>query len=825
MSVAVVCFGFLNAIQAEVPERGGGSIDSLTEPGQGLTIRTTSPGTGRPTFASTRGQGILLQVSPGASAEARGNAFIDTYGKAFGLQNASQMRLQRAPHKDELGIEHVRYQQVHHGVPITGAEFQVHMKGARVLAANGLVMEDLPLDVQPWISAGQAREAAQRLIEKRRPAVAAGARYSEPRLEILNRTLLSKIGNDRSRLAWFVEATGDELRQYIWIDARAGAILMNFSQLTDAKNRTIYTANNTNTLPGTLVRTEGGAATGDADNDNAYLYAGVTYDYFLNNHGRDSYDGLGAEMRSTTHYCDPPDCPNYPNAFWNGTQMVYGNGYASADDVVAHELTHAVTERSAGLFYYMQSGALNESFSDMFGEAVDLSSSVGSGDDSAGARWLMGEDLSIGAIRDMMFPNLFSNPNRVSDLTYFVCSTSAWTDPNADQGGVHSNSGVPNHAFALMVDGGTFNGRTITAIGLQKTAKIHYRALTNYLTSGSGFIDHYNAVNESCNDLIGTIGITAANCTQVTLALQAVEMNLPWGCLGAIQTPAQCTSGVPSFFHVSGFEGGLGNWTATNTAAGGWLADTGMARRGTGMAYGNDPEGISTHRLTMTNALTIPTGGRMYFDQLFEFENDAFGNYDGGIFEYSTNNGVNWSSANPLIDAGHVYDGILETSNPLGAISAYVGSSYGYTGTRLNLSSLAGQNVKFRFSIGTDAFVSSLGWLLDNISFYTCVSAAFTDDPLVAGTHLVKAVHITELRARINSLRLAHDLSLILFTAVSPGTPITAAQVTQLRTALAAAYTASGRTAPVYTDPVLTAGMPIKAVHIQQLRAAVLALE
>src|SRR6185369_6471708 len=101
------------------------------------------------------------------------------------------------------------------------------------------------------------------------------------------------------------------------------------------------------------------------------------------------------------------------NAFWNGSQMVYGNGYASADDVVGHELTHAVTERTAGLFYYMQSGALNESFSDIFGETIDLGSTVGGGNDTLAARWLLGEDLLIGAIRNMSDPTVFGDPSRV----------------------------------------------------------------------------------------------------------------------------------------------------------------------------------------------------------------------------------------------------------------------------------------------------------------------------------------------------------------------------------------------------------------------------
>ncbi len=153
------------------------------------------------------------------------------------------------------------------------------------------------------------------------------------------------------------------------------------------------TANNGDLLPGTLVRPEGGAATSDVDTDNAYDLSGVAYDYFFTNHGRDSFDNLGGTIVSTVHYR-----LDYQNAFWNGEQLVYGDDYASADDVVGHELTHAVTERSANLLYYMQSGALNESFSDIFGETIDLED--GLGDDSVGVRWLMGEDLPIDAIRE-----------------------------------------------------------------------------------------------------------------------------------------------------------------------------------------------------------------------------------------------------------------------------------------------------------------------------------------------------------------------------------------------------------------------------------------
>ena len=107
----------------------------------------------------------------------------------------------------------------------------------------------------------------------------------------------------------------------------------------------------------------------------------------------------------------------------------------------AHELTHAITERSANLLYYVQSGALNESYSDIFGETIDLDDGVGN--DAAGVRWKLGEDLSIGAIRDMMNADTYTDPGKMSDSAYFVCSNQAWTDSSADSGGVHTTAAFP----------------------------------------------------------------------------------------------------------------------------------------------------------------------------------------------------------------------------------------------------------------------------------------------------------------------------------------------------------------------------------------------
>ncbi len=719
---AAIALALSFAVEAQVPLRPAPGIPSLSEPGEGLDIRQRSRQTGLVTFASGTRHGVLLPMQAAAPAAERAAKFIELYGAAFGLRNASELRLLRPPVTDDVGMEHVRWQQTHDGVPIRGAEFLVHLRGARVMVANGRTAGDLPDSVTPTILADAARDAARELLEKHRPEQAAGASYSEPRLEILNRALLEEGADPRSRLAWFIEITGPRLRQFVWVDAHTRAILLHFSQFAEAKSRQIHNSQHTSTLPGVLMRNEGGAATGDSDADDAYTLSGVTYDYFLNNHGRDSFDGGGATMISSVHYCAPgypqgSTCPDYQNAAWTGAQMLYADGYASADDVVGHELTHAVTEHSANLIYYSQSGALNESYSDIFGETIDLLD--GTGNDAANVRWKLGEDLPNGAIRDMMDPTLFDNPGRMSDFEFW-CSTSGWTDPGEDSGGVHVNSGIPNHAYALMVDGGTYNSTTITGIGLTRASKIQYRALTTYLTSGARFIDNYDALNQSCADLIGTDGIVAATCTQVTKALQAVEMNNTWPCFGATQAPPLCSAGAVSTTFLDGFETFGSTWTASG-GGGAWNSfSSGYTKSGTAMAYGNDPPAASDHAMRMTATVTVPSGARLYFDHAFEFEN-GFDTYDGGVLEYSTD-GTTWLDAGTLIDAGQRYNGFIsdDWGNPLGGRPGFVAASYGYTGTRLNLGPLAGQNVRFRFRIGADSSVGSLGWVVDNVRVYTC---------------------------------------------------------------------------------------------------------
>ncbi len=564
----------LGASEADAQESlQGPQIASLSEAGEGLAITQSTPA-GLAAFAASRGRGILLPVAETDTAADRASVFVDVYGAAFGLPDRSRVRLARQPRRDALGLEHVRFQQVHEGVPVAGGEFLVHLKGTRAMAANGRVLGQMPEDMTATVQPADALRVARQLVARDRAAMAATAQYGAPRLEVFNRAFLENRPGGLARLAWFVEAMGPALREFIWIDAGTGGLLLHFRQVHSLKDRQIYNTFGTATIPGTLARTEGQPATGNADVDSAYTLAGVTYDYYVNTFARDSFNGTGGALVATVNFDDGVSCPN---AFWNGAQMVYCGGFASADDVVAHELTHGVTQYEANLFSYVQSGALNESYSDIFGETVDVVQNVTAGD-TPGVRWLIGEDLPVvGALRNMMDPTAFGDPGKMSDTPYF------WCDTNQDGGGVHTNSGVPNHAYALMVDGGTYNGYAITGIGAARAARIQYRALTTYLTSSSGFLDNFNAVNQACNDLVGNTGITLADCSQVQNAMLAVEMNAQWGCAasGPLQTPSVCPAGgSPAYLLQEGFETAATGWTMPSTSATVWgTADLLRGRR------------------------------------------------------------------------------------------------------------------------------------------------------------------------------------------------------------------------------------------------------
>lgn len=275
-----------------------------------------------------------------------------------------------------------------------------------------------------------------------------------------------------------------------------------------------YDASNRTRLPGSLWLDADNVynASYDAAAVDAHAYAAQTYDYYKNKHNRNSYDGNGAQLISTVHYGR-----SYNNAFWNGSQMVYGDGdgvqftsLSGGLDVVAHELTHAVTDTTADLIYQNESGAINESMSDIFGTIVEFHA-------NNNPDWLIGEDIYTpgttgDALRSMADPTLNGDPDHYSKR---------YTG-TGDNGGVHINSGISNKAAYLLANGGTHYGVSVAGIGRDKTADIFYRTLTVYLTPSSNY-SHYRASSvQAATDLYGA---SSAEVSSVKAAFSAVGVN------------------------------------------------------------------------------------------------------------------------------------------------------------------------------------------------------------------------------------------------------------------------------------------------------------
>jgi Zn-dependent metalloprotease len=271
------------------------------------------------------------------------------------------------------------------------------------------------------------------------------------------------------------------------------------------KQRAVYTANTGTTLPGILVRSEGSAPVSDVAVNEAYDGSGDTFDLYDNIYGRNSIDGNGLKLISTVHYSR-----NYDNAFWDGEQMVYGDGdenlpvsqrlfnrFTICLDVIGHELTHGVTQYEANLTYANQSGALNEAVSDIFGSLVKQ---YKLGQTADQADWIIGEGLFTSnvngvGIRSMKAPGTaYDDPVLGKDPQ--PANMKDYVNTSQDNGGVHINSGIVNHAFYLMaVETGGF--------AWEKAGQIWYKTLTEKLKSNSNFQDAADLTFAAAGELYG----------------------------------------------------------------------------------------------------------------------------------------------------------------------------------------------------------------------------------------------------------------------------------------------------------------------------------
>jgi Zn-dependent metalloprotease len=897
-----------------------------------------SSATGAVRFLSVQDAASDLAPRPG-TPDARARTFFAAHGTLFGIRDVGSELSLASERVDAIGHRHLVYHQFHRGVPVFAGILKAHFDASsRLGTVNGTFVPGIDLDVQPRVAAA---DAARRAVEFARDRNGRGASdllsATDPILQIYRLGLDRGIGGE-SRLVWAttVSNAGD-IREFVFVDARSGKIVDWLPGVHDAMNRRAFIgtdgplppANSPSAWPSNPNWIEGlSIPSGIQERDNMLISSGDVYAR-LNALGHDSYDDAGHVMDQA--YNRDYGCPN---ASWNGNLISFCSGFTT-HDVTAHEWGHAYTEYTHGLIYRWQSGGLNEAYSDMWGEALDLMTTltdmtdtdtpngartadtctvgnsaapyldinspapiagnyvVGTADfgpvhsatvtddvvmvvDGAGldpndgceavtnggalagkiafanrgncsfyiktlnaqaanpdiliignvptsanpgtapgmgcvgdptclssvytiatvsvnlatansirtniaapvnasvvgvpagtdtsVRWIMGEDVTGGALRDMWFPPCDGgSPGKVSDPQY-IC------DGGFDNGGVHFNSGIPNHAFALLVDGGTYNGVTVTSIGVVKAVNLIYRAQTVYQVLNSNFADHEDAMLQSCADLAagGPVTdpwggaaqqITAADCLEVQDAMDAVEMSDAPACvfepLLDPAAPALCATGSPYTVDLFDFESGAQGWVAGSRNIADvatfdptpWSLDATLpdGRPGQGF-FGPDPnegncaDDDETGVLYIESpAMVMGVGGlplRLAFDHQLATETA----FDGGNVKISVNGGP-WTVIPPSAYSFNAQTAALATTgagntNPMQGEQAWTGTDDGandgsWGRTIGDLSSLvsAGQSFRLRYELGRDGCGGVTGWYVDDVNLYVCTAgeAIFVD--------------------------------------------------------------------------------------------------
>ena len=935
LGAGLAAFPGLQAQATPTPTTDDRSIvQKMKDEATGSTTFTREDATGKVGFVRAGVNGDLLADTNGTAVE-KADTYLDRYAAAFG---ATPAQLVRGPEvATSRAGSTVTYTQQYRGVPVFGAMLRAQVdRGGDLTSVSGFATPDLNLSVDPRLSAKDAGDRALAAVSADPPghgdkaASVAGLTAKSADLMVY-RTGSTRGADGENVLAYVVEVTnGRNIREIVFVDAQTDKLLNRYSMIHDGLEREIYERAYTQA---NKVYDEGenpDPSGLNADQRNIYEGSGEAYRFFDNVFGRDSYDGAGAVMRIVNN--DPTiSCPN---ANWNGTTTNYCNGVTS-DDVVAHEWGHAYTEKTHGLIYQYQSGALNESYSDIWGETVDLINGrmdEGEGDisakrpdglcsshtpalpqlrintpssiakicsaggasfgpqvtnpgvtqdvvvgldpsDAAGPsttdgcsaftngaavtgrialvdrgscgfaikvknaqnagavavvvgnttesvqgmagtdstitipsvlikksdrdriasalssgsavnatmrdgatsqktesyRWLMGEKSTAfgGAIRDMWQPTCMGDAGKVSDAEYFCAPE--------DGGGVHSNSGVPNHAYALTVDGGSYNGYDITGLGMTKAAAVYYRAMTAYQTPTTDFEDHADALKASCVDLIGaplkelstarddsrpsTQTIAAADCATFDAVAAAVEFRKePVQCnfqpmLNGDRPTACSGKDRAETVYKQTFENGIpGSWDADVESVYGhpgspWVASTdaptgdGAAHPG-GVAYGPAPDqgscngtaaDFSTRDGLISPSITVPAKGNLQAPKLaWDHYMASEAGYDGGNVKYRVNGGefevIPTSAYINNGPSGSLTGEAAGNTNPMAGEQGFTGtdggSAFGSWGqSQVDLSMLGvagGDEVEFRFDIGRDGCGGNDGWYVDNVQVTVC---------------------------------------------------------------------------------------------------------
>ena len=482
---------------------------------------------------------------------------------------------------DRDGSTHVRYERTFAGLRVIGGDFVVHRTGAGAVTSVS------------WNASGKADVASTTPQVAAATARATGSRTATLAKKSTAGELVVYAGGATPRLAYDVLVTGvaadqTPTRLHTVVDATTGKTLARWDDVREGSGKGIFVGSVTvgSTPSGSsyllkdsvgnyttdLNQATSGTGTQFTDADDvwgngtvsdrasaavdAQYGAEKTFDYYKNVQGRNGIKNDGVGARSRVHYGN-----NYQNAFWDGTQMTYGDGASNTHplvelDVAAHEMSHGVTENTAGLNYSGDAGGLNEATSDIFGTAVEFYAANASdpGD------YLIGEEIDLNGNGTPL--RYMDKPSRDGASKDCWSSSLGGLDP-------HYSSGPLNHWFYLASEGSgaktvngtsynspTCNGSTVTGIGRDKAAKVWYRTLSTYLTSSSNYAAARDGAIRSAKDLYGA---SSAECTGVAAAFTAIAVPAGSETCGGTTPPPTGSNLLAN----PGFESGAVSWAGT----------------------------------------------------------------------------------------------------------------------------------------------------------------------------------------------------------------------------------------------------------------------
>ncbi|WP_151087330.1 M4 family metallopeptidase [Hymenobacter baengnokdamensis] len=585
----------------------------------------------------TDGQPTLVQFSPAGRARFRSADAAQVLRQHLPLQASDDLKPARVE-TDQLGFSHQKFEQYYKGVKVEHATYTAHSRGGQIESLSGDFEAVPELSVQPTLSAEAAlsralaaigapkymwQDAAEEAGLKVRDSNPAATYKPQGELVLVRDNRTSTDNTGPLVLAWKfnVYAQQPVSRAYYYVNANTGDVVLRDAIIKHATGGTATFAtaySGTRSLAdetttggyhlreytrGQGIETynmkKGTSYTAavdfvDADNNwtaaeynnsnydnvagDAHFGAQSTYDYWKGVHGRNSYDNAGAKIRSYVHYST-----SYENAYWDGTEMTYGDGATTfkpltALDVCGHEIGHAVCQSTANLTYSNESGAMNEGLSDCWGASVEQYTCANLG--LTKSTWDIGEDImkAGGALRSMSNPNLYSQPA--------LYKGKYWYTGTSDNGGVHTNSGVLNYWYYLISVGKTGTNEagssySVAALGITAAAKILFRTESVYMTASSTYANARSYSIQAATDLYGA-GSTQVQA--VTNAWYAVGVGAAYG--GTTPPPTgttYCTSkgSTQSYEYVdlvklgtinrtSGADGGYydGSASSTSVAAG-----------------------------------------------------------------------------------------------------------------------------------------------------------------------------------------------------------------------------------------------------------------